>query len=215
LFSIGIEPFRRRALWRCGARERVLPIGDWLSLPGDHNFQNALSATCAALALGAGPPDVERGISGFEGLPHRLELVAQVEGRSFYNDSKATTPAAAIAALGAFRAPVVLMAGGSDKHLDLGGLARAIVDQKVKAAALIGQTSLALHDQIRQADPAGRVLLKRHVTFAGAFEWAADQSAAGDVILLSPGCASLDWFTNYESRGAEFRRLARAWQPRT
>ncbi len=212
MFAIGFDTYKRRALYRFGPREQVLPLGRWLSLPGMHNFQNALAATCTALLLEATPVQIEAALTRFEGLPHRLQLVAETAERKFYNDSKATTPEAALLALDAFRSPVVLLAGGYDKGLDLAELARGIVARRAKGVALLGQTAEKLKELLRQFDPDGRMPAKIHVTLEAAFQWAAAQSAPGDIVLLSPGCASYDWFPNYEARGEEFTRLARAWQ---
>ena len=211
MFAIGFDTYKRRALFRFGPREQVLPLGRWLSLPGVHNFQNALAATCTALLLETTPAQIEAGMTHFEGLPHRLQLVADTHERKFYNDSKATTPEATLLALDSFRSPVVLLAGGYDKGLDLADFARGIVARCVKAVALLGQTAEKLKVLLKAADPEGRVASKVHVTLEAAFQWAAAQSAPGDVVLLSPGCASYDWFPNYEARGEEFTRLARAW----
>lgn len=212
LFAIGFEAYKRRALFRSGMREQVLPMGNWLKLPGPHNFKNALAATCAALALGTGLPQIERGLSNFEGLPHRLQKVIETDGRVFINDSKATTPEATILALKSFSQPIVLLAGGYDKQLDLTVLARAVAGGNVKAVALMGQTGAPLEGRIREFDPTRRVTTKIHVTLDGAFQWATSQSTVGDVILLSPGCASYDWFRNYEERGNAFAKLAREWR---
>jgi len=213
LFAIGFDSYKRRALFRFGPREQVLPLGKWLALPGVHNFQNALAAACTALVLGEGFAEIEAGFTKFEGLPHRLQLVADTNGRKFYNDSKATTPEATLLALDAFRSPLVLLAGGYDKGIDLASLAQGIVARRVKAVALLGQTAEKLKDLLRRADPEGHVPAKVHVTFDAAFRWAASLSAPGEIVLLSPGCASYDWFANYEARGDEFARLARAWHP--
>lgn len=209
VFAIGFDAYKRRALYRGGPREQVLPLGQWLTLPGVHNFQNAMAATCTALVAGAGRAAIEAGLTGFKGLPHRLELVAERGGRKFYDDSKATTPEATLPALDAFHAPVVLLAGGYDKGIDLAEMVRGIVAKGVKAVALLGQTAGTLKSLLREADPQGRVVAKEHVTFEGAFRWAVEQSAPGEIVLLSPGCASYDWFPNYEARGDEFSRLAR------
>jgi UDP-N-acetylmuramoylalanine--D-glutamate ligase len=212
MFAVGFDTYKRRALYRFGPREQVLPLGRWLSLPGVHNFQNALAATCTALLLATTPTQIEAGLTRFEGLPHRLQLVAQAAERRFYNDSKATTPEATLLALDAFRSSVVLLAGGYDKGLDLTELARGIIARRVKAVALLGQTAEKLKEHLRKFDPDGHIPAKIHVTLQAAFQWAAAQSAPGDTVLLSPGCASYDWFPNYEARGEEFTRLARAWE---
>ena len=211
MFAIGFDTYKRRALFRYGPREQVLPLGRWLSLPGVHNFQNAMAATCTALLLETTPTQIEGGLSRYEGLPHRLQLVAEKSERKFYNDSKATTPEATLLALDSFRSPVVLLAGGYDKGLDLTDFVRGIVARRVKGVALIGQTADKLKALLQEHDPDGRVPAKIHVTLEAAFQWAAAQSAPGDVVLLSPGCASYDWFVNYEARGEEFTRLARGW----
>ncbi|MCY2965225.1 MAG: UDP-N-acetylmuramoyl-L-alanine--D-glutamate ligase [Planctomycetota bacterium] len=197
-----------QAIFRFANQESLLPIGRWLTLPGDHNLKNALAAGASALALGADNGTVESGLSAFRGLPHRLELVADCAGRRFYNDSKATTPEAAILALRAFAEPVVLMAGGYDKEIDLLPLVRAMVDRPVRAVALLGQTAVTLEAMLQTVDPAGGVLRQSFHDFESAFRWAAGQSQAGDVVLLSPGCASYDWFENYEERGRVFQDLA-------
>jgi UDP-N-acetylmuramoylalanine--D-glutamate ligase len=213
VFGTGFDAYKRRALYRNGARVQVLPLGDWLNLPGAHNFQNALAASCAALVAGASASEIAAGMSGFSGLPHRLELVAETAGRKFYNDSKATTPEAALEALAAFRAPIVLLAGGFDKEIDLGDLARGIVRSGVKGVSLMGETAGPLAALIAAADPAGKVPAREHGDFEAAFAWAAAQSDPGDIVLLSPGCASYDWFRNYEARGDRFTQLARQWSP--
>lgn len=211
LFGTGtaFENFKRRAIFRYEMREQVLPLGDWLSLPGTHNFQNALAATCAALAVGASTAAVQTGLANFQPLPHRLQLVAETAGRKFYNDSKATTPEAAVLAINAFQNSIVLMVGGYDKQADLGPLARAMMGRNVKAVALLGQTALQLDQLLADTVQPARC---RFDNFATAFAWAAGQSASGETVLLSPGCASYDWFRNYEERGEEFARLAREWR---
>jgi UDP-N-acetylmuramoylalanine--D-glutamate ligase len=211
IFGVGFETYKRRALFRNGPREQVLPLGRWLELPGVHNFQNALAASCAALLLGTRPAELESALAGFTGLPHRLQLVATTADRQFYNDSKATTPEATILALGSFRAPVVLLVGGYDKGIDLSRLASEIVSRRVKAVALLGQTGEKLKWHLQQVDPAGATPAQVHGSLADAFTWATAQSSPGDVVLLSPGCASYDWYPNYEVRGDEFTRLAQSW----
>ena len=197
----------RPAYFRDNSGEQSLPIGNWLRLPGSHNYQNALAASCAALALGCTPLDLETGLKSFAGLPHRLELVAEAKSRRFINDSKATTPEATILALESFREPVVLLVGGYDKGIDLRAIIEAAVRQKVRAIACLGQTGPALLQQIQALDPLKKIAAGVHHSFTAAFDWCLTQTQPGDVVLLSPGCASYDWFTNYEARGEAFKQL--------
>ncbi|MDA1014447.1 MAG: UDP-N-acetylmuramoyl-L-alanine--D-glutamate ligase, partial [Planctomycetota bacterium] len=144
LFSSGAE-----TVFRDHERTLRLPLRDWVTLPGQHNFENAMAATCAALAIGVSESSVQAGLQAFRALPHRLEFVAEVAGRRFYNDSLATTPESARAALDAFTEPVIILAGGYDKHVDLTEFADAIA-HKTKAAALMGQTAEVLAFRIDQ-----------------------------------------------------------------
>jgi len=200
------------AVFRNRERELVIPLSNWLRLPGRHNLQNALAAACAALAIGVPLSAVQAGLETFQPLPHRLEFVVETAGRRFYNDSLATTPESAVAALNAFDVPVVLLAGGYDKQIDLDAMAAAVA-QKAKAVALMGQTAELLQELV-EGHLAGRPLPMRQCrSLDEAFTWAAGQSAAGDVVLLSPGCASYDWFLNFADRGEQFVRLATGWRP--
>ncbi len=192
--------------------EKSVSLQDWLRLPGRHNLANAAAATCAALAAGVDVEAVRRGFQAFHGLPHRLQFVAEVAGRRFYNDSLATTPESAIEALYAFDQKVVLLAGGYDKHVDLKHFAAAVAE-RTKAVALMGQTGPTLERLIgEQPTAAPRAKLAR--TFEEAFEWAVEQSEPGDVVLLSPGCASYDWFANFVERGERFCEAVRRLQQR-
>ena len=195
---------------RIGGLTRELPLGDWVNLPGRHNLVNAAAATCAALVAGAEPDDIRRGLQGFTGLPHRLQRVTEIAGRTFYNDSLATTPESVEVAVAAFRRPVVLLAGGYDKQLPLAGLAETI-RHNVKAVALMGQTACDLQRLLGQFSGGP----DRSVcdSLEAAFDWAVERTEPGDAILLSPGCASYDWFTSFRERGEAFEKLARDWQP--
>ncbi len=167
------------------------------SLPGAHNRENAAAATAAARAAGADEETITRGLREFPGVPHRLELVAEIGGVHYVNDSKATNVAAALRALAAYENdPVHLILGGSRKGEDFAPLAAAI-GPNVKSVHLIGETA----DELRAAIPTA--------SRAGDLETALGQidAAAGDVVLLSPACASYDQFRDFEHRGEEFRRL--------
>jgi UDP-N-acetylmuramoylalanine--D-glutamate ligase len=189
-----------------GAHEEF-PMKEWISLPGRHNLANAMGAACAAVAAGADLDAVRRGLESYRSLPHRLEFVAEAHGRRFYNDSLATTPESAVVALEAFSQPVVLLAGGYDKQIDLTPLAYGIV-RRAKAAALMGQTADLLGCLIEEnAFDEGEPPNRECDSFEDAFRWAVDQSKPGDIVLLSPGCASYDWFRNYAERGRRFVEL--------
>jgi UDP-N-acetylmuramoylalanine--D-glutamate ligase len=189
-----------------GSQERF-PLREWVSLPGRHNLANARGAACAAIAAGANLEAVHRGLESYRSLPHRLEFVAEVRGRRFYNDSLATTPESAVVALEAFSQPIILLAGGYDKEIDLTLLAQGIA-RRAKAAALMGETAglLACLLEGHSAEE-GQPPTRECGDFKEAFDWAVRQSEPGDVVLLSPGCASYDWFRNYAERGRRFVEL--------
>jgi UDP-N-acetylmuramoylalanine--D-glutamate ligase len=166
-------------------------------IPGAHNRENAAAATAAARALGVDDDAIAHALRTFPGVPHRLELVRELGGVRYVNDSKATNVAAALKALAAYEHdPVHLILGGSRKGEDFAPLAAAI-GPNVKSVQVIGETADELADAIPQAERAGDL--------AGALE--AIQPHAGDVVLLSPACASYDQFRDFEARGEEFRRL--------
>jgi len=190
---------------KCGHATEV-PLWNTLPLPGVHNLQNALAAAATATAMGLSPETIERGLQSVQPLPHRLQFVGEWEGRRFYNDSLATTPESVFAALEAFTEPVVLLAGGSDKGCDLNELAECIC-RRTKAAALMGETADILGMLIEQYRESGHPAVIECRTFAESFAWAVTQSASGDVVLLSPGCASYDWFRDFADRGEQFTAL--------
>ncbi len=192
-----------------GERQQELPLSNWLKLPGDHNLANAAAATCAAMWLGSSVDDVCQGLAKYKPLPHRLQFVGEVQGRSFYNDSLATTPESTKVALKAFTSPVILLAGGYDKQVDLSQMAAAIASQ-TKAVALMGQTASRLSDLISSHSDRKCLISGKLASFRDAFDWALEQSTPGDVILLSPGCASYDWFRNFADRGHQFIEFVRA-----
>ncbi len=188
--------------------EVELSLGDWLRLPGSHNWQNAQAAVAAALAAGASIDAVRSGLSSFRALPHRLQFVGEVNGRHCVNDSKSTTPEATVLALQSFDEPIVLLAGGYDKQIDLSTIASAAVF-RCRAVALLGQTGSQLGLLIEQAARAENLVgptCRYFESLEPAVAWSLQVSASGDVVLLSPGCASYDWFRNYIERGEAFAK---------
>ncbi len=207
IFERGAEHILRRD----GAHERF-GLREWVPLPGRHNVTNAMAAACAALAAGANLDAVRRGLESYRSLPHRLEFVGEIRGRRFYNDSLATTPESAVVGLEAFSEPVVLLAGGYDKQIDLTPLALGIL-RRAKAAALMGQTADLLACLLEEhGDADNEPPTHSCDSFEEAFRWAVETSEPGDVVLLSPGCASYDWFRNYAERGRRFVELVEGYR---
>ena len=180
-----------------------------LSVPGSHNQANAQAAWAAVRTLGVGRPEASLALREFVGLPHRLQLVAEVDGVRYYNDSKCTTPAGAILALEAFppRRSVIIV-GGYDKGVSFDAMGAAIA-QQAKAAVVLGATGDKIVDAIRRHDDTGATIVRIAQHFAHGVSLAAGCAAAGDVVLLSPACASYDMFVNYEYRGEKFIELVR------
>jgi UDP-N-acetylmuramoylalanine--D-glutamate ligase len=186
-----------------GRTERVFDTAR-LQVPGAHNVSNALAAVACALEMGAPPEGIADGLASFRGMPHRLELVGEIGGVRFFNDSKATTPEAAAVGVAAFGERVIPILGGYDKGVSFEEMARGIAG-KVRWAALIGATAPKIRSALESAGVASIVF----GTLGEALRACADRAAPGDVVLLSPGCASYDMFNNYEERGEAFRELVR------
>jgi UDP-N-acetylmuramoylalanine--D-glutamate ligase len=205
-----------------GPGGRIMPIHE-LALPGRHNLSNALAAVAAALAFGVDPVGIRRAAAAFRGVEHRLEEVAIVDGVRFVNDSQGTQPDAVIAALRAFEPPVVLIAGGRDKGVDLTELG-AVAGERVAAAVLIGETGPAIGARFREA---GVPVIEAAASLEAAVDRAdaiARELVGGDpsgnapdrvaTVLLSPAAASFDMFVDYEARGRAFKAAVGALQRR-
>lgn len=174
---------------------------DELRLAGGHNRLNVAAACAVALAAGAPPDAVRRAALAFEGLPHRLERVRVRAGVTYVNDSKATTPEAVACALESFDAPVILIAGGRDKGGDFTRLA-PLIQARVRHLFVIGEARAKLRAALGATVPTVEA-----ADLAEAVRAAAAAAGAGDVVLLSPGCASYDMFRDFEQRGERFREL--------
>jgi UDP-N-acetylmuramoylalanine--D-glutamate ligase len=172
-------------------------------IPGAHNRENAAAATAAARALGIGDDEIARALLTFPGVAHRLELVAEIDGVRWVNDSKATNTAAARRALTAFDAPLHLILGGSLKGERFDEFAQDVARANVVTAYLIGEAADPLAGDLAYA----AVPFLLAVTLDRAVAEAASAVQPGDVVLLSPACASYDQFRDFEHRGEEFRRL--------
>lgn len=174
-----------------------------VAIPGVHNLENALAAVAAAFALGVRPEVLARILRSFPGVAHRLETVAQKDGVLFVNDSKGTNPDASIKALKAFDRPIVLLAGGRNKGSDFSEFAR-LIKQKVRVLVVLGECAGEVE---RAARAAGCNNVLKAPGFREAVLMAHASAKPGDVVLLSPACASWDMFNNFEERGDLFREI--------
>jgi UDP-N-acetylmuramoylalanine--D-glutamate ligase len=199
----------RLLIVRAGAACEVCRVAD-IPLLGRHNVANVLAAVAAADAWGVPPAVMRQAIRSFPGVEHRLERVRELRGVTFYNDSIATSPAATLAALAAISRPVLLIAGGYDKGLPFQALGEAIA-RRVKALFLIGDTAAQIAQAVKAARPRGA---PPAITFCGDLRQAVDAAyraaAPGDVVLLSPACASYDQFRNFVERGRLFKAYVAA-----
>jgi UDP-N-acetylmuramoylalanine--D-glutamate ligase len=175
------------------------------SLPGRANLSNLAAAIAVARYFGADDDRIKSSLPEFKPLPHRLELVAKIDGVCWYNDSKATTPESAIAALEAFVQPMIIIAGGYDKNIPFDEFGQKIA-RNAKAAVLLGQTAKKIADAI-QPFPQANTKIEIVDSLAQAVDLARDFAVSGDVVLLSPACASYDMFDNFEHRGREFTKF--------
>ena len=204
----------RLVIRREGQSEGICALSD-LRVPGRHNVANALAAIAAADRIGVGAAAMREAIRGFTGVAHRLELVRVRHGVRYYNDSIATSPDRAAAALDAIPEPILLILGGHDKDLLWDALCRQAA-RRCKATLLIGEAQDLIADHLAEAlceIPDG-LLHPEAVARCGDLERAVREAAGraqeGDVVLLSPACASYDQFRNFEERGRRFRELVEA-----
>ena len=200
-----------------------MPV-DALTLPGRHSLSNVLAATAVGLLFGVPPDGIAAAVAGFRGVEHRLQVIAEIDGVRFVNDSMGTQPDAVIAALRAFEPPLVLIAGGRDKDVDLSALAEVVAD-RVDAAVLIGESGPSLEALFRLA---GLARIEHAATLEAAVERAdalardllagsgpaalsgARAGAAVATVLLSPAAASFDMFADYAARGRAFEAAVAA-----
>lgn len=211
LIRYSIDPETRELVVEGGAAAgpRVKPT---LAVPGLHNLQNAAAALAVSRVLGVSDDVAVESLAAFKGLVHRLEFVGEVCGVRYYNDSKATTPDAAMTSLRAFDGGVVVLVGGSDKGNSFSEFGRLLA-QRAKAVVCMGDTRDKIGAEIRnEMRGSSSPRLSFAEDFAEAMDAARKAATGGDVVVLSPGCASYDWFTNYEERGETFRRHVSSWR---
>lgn len=197
----------RLVLGRPGTKVRRILDLEALPLPGMHNVANYLAAACAGMALGIDRKVMAEAFRTFAGVPHRLEHVATIRGVEFYNDSKATNVDSMLKAIQSFSAPILLIAGGRDKGGPFATAARTVAP-RVKKAYLIGEAA----EKIGKAWN-GQVETEGCAALPVALERAASNAEEGDIVLLSPGCASFDQFSSFEERGEAFKQLTQKLTP--
>lgn len=177
---------------------------DEVKLRGEHNLDNIAAASLAAWVSGVPVASIRKTAKAFEGLEHRLENAGTVRGVLYINDTFSTTPETAIAALESFSQPIILIAGGSEKGSDFTELGRTIARTNVKVLIAIGKMTGRIVDAAKSARYKGKI-----ITGLGSMpdivRRAASEAVSGDVVLLSPACASFDMFKNYKERGKQFK----------
>jgi UDP-N-acetylmuramoylalanine--D-glutamate ligase len=194
---------------RFGQKDEPVIAVNELSIPGEHNLENALAAVSVAVCCGIDPGKLAPVLRSFKGVEHRLEFIRELNGVKYYNDSKATTVVAVITALKSLPKPIILIAGGKDKGSDYIPL-RELLSKKVKQLILIGEA----RDKMLTAFM-GSCPIVEAKTMQAAIETAYQSAESGDNVILSPACSSYDMFTDFEERGRVFKQLVNLINGRT
>ncbi len=184
-----------------GSEERY-PSG-MIHLPGSHNVENVMAAVVMARFCGCSPQSITEAVSDFRGLPHRIEFAGQKNSVTFYDDSKGTNVDAVLRALETFSTPVILLLGGRDKDGNFDALQK-LLPSKAKRIVLFGEARERIEPQL-----GGKTIIDKEATLKAAVLRAYRDARPGDVVLLSPGCASFDEFANYKERGNYFKEVVR------
>lgn len=174
-----------------------------VKIPGKHNLENAAAAVAATWEYVQDPTIIAKGLSSFEGLPHRLKFVRELNGVSYYDDSIATTPGSAIAAINSFTTPKILILGGSDKGSDFTDLYQAIIQNDVRHVITIGAMGQKIATELK-AQGYENITECIKATMSQIVSTAQELSEPGDVMIMSPACASFDMFKSYSDRGEQF-----------
>jgi UDP-N-acetylmuramoylalanine--D-glutamate ligase len=197
----GVWVERGTIVYRIGDQRGVIGAAERLRVAGLHNLENALAAAAIALLRGVAPAVIAQTFAEFRGLEHRLEFVREIRGVTYINDSKGTNVGAVQKSLEGFSRPVILIAGGVDKGADFQPL-RPVVQRHVKKVVLIGQARPLLRRVFE-----GVTTVTEADGLEEAVRVASESAVAGDVVLLSPACASFDLFKDFEDRGRRFKAL--------
>lgn len=204
----GDGAFRRNGalVARIGGREEEVIGAAEIGIPGLHNLYNSMAATLAAMTLGVTAPQARSTLAAFRGVEHRLEFVRELRGVRYVNDSKATNVESVWYALQSYASPIVLILGGRDKGNDYSKIA-PLVSGSVKSIVAVGESA----DKVVKFF-SGSVPVVKAASMKEAVDRSAAAASEGDVVLLSPACASFDWFDNYEHRGRTFKEAVWALQ---
>ena len=195
---------------RFGGEDKVLCDASEVRIPGPHNLENALAATCIAVFMGVPAPVIRHTLRTFAGVEHRIEFVRELDDVRYINDSKGTNVDSTIKAIQTMTAPTAIILGGYDKHCDFMPLAwEMVASSNMKAAVLIGATADQIEAALRKA---GYTAIHRAATLEEAVNVGRSLSDKGGNVLLSPACASFDMFSDYEARGRIFKEIVRALQ---
>jgi UDP-N-acetylmuramoylalanine--D-glutamate ligase len=215
LITFSTQPDNSRADCFMTEQGQVMIAGEYMldtadiRLPGRHNRGNVLAALALARCFDIDAALLRGAVRDFQGVEHRLETVHILDGVRYVNDTTATNPAAAVAALESFDSPLVLLAGGADKHLALEAFAERIAQRASVLILLAGSATERLQQAVLAQGRADLHVLGPYDDFAAALRAAQQAATAGDTVLLSPGCASFGMFRNEFHRGDEFRRIVR------
>lgn len=197
---------QENAVWlrKNGKVQKIIDTED-IRLPGKHNLENVMAAIMAASLAGVEKDQMVTAIQEFSGLEHRLELVKQVAGVKYYDDSFSTTPETAIAAIEAFSEPAILILGGSGKDSDFTELGKVISESShIRAIIGIGDEWLRIREQIEKSKEP-KIIIEGAKDMHTVVQAASKIALPGNIVLLSPGCASFGMFKNYKERGDLFK----------
>jgi len=190
-------------VWRRVETEKIISVKS-IKLKGEHNLANVLAAVGAAKLLAVPNSIIKKVVSGYRGLPNRLQFIRQVNGVSYYNDTTATAPVATLAALNSFSKPIILLAGGSDKKLPVKDLAKTIKSKAKYCLLFKGQGSDRLIIELLKVKYPRNRLVTNISTMTEMIRQASQLTKVGDMVLLSPGFASFSNFVNEFDRGRQF-----------
>jgi UDP-N-acetylmuramoylalanine--D-glutamate ligase len=190
---------------RIGRDRDILMPREEVGIPGPHNLMNAMAAALITRAMGVEVDTIRTTMLGFKGVEHRIEFVRELNGVKYYNDSKATNVDSLYYALQSFKEPIILIAGGKDKGNDYSAVSE-LVDKHVKTIVALGDGG----EKIKNFFEKNKPVLEAEYSMVKAVALAQKKAEKGDVVLLSPACASFDMFQNYEHRGNVFKEIVNA-----